>query len=47
MVILVQWESRDYRENRVRKEYQVIEENRVIRDQKDIEVTNCKIIIFY
>jgi hypothetical protein len=47
MEILDHWESRDYRENRVKKEYQVIEENRVIRDQKDIEVTNWKIIIFY
>jgi hypothetical protein len=47
MEILDHWESRDYRENRVKKEYQVIGENRVIRDQKDIEVTNWKIIIFY
>jgi hypothetical protein len=47
MVILDQWESRDYRENRVKKDYLVIEENRVIRDRKDIEVINSKIIILF
>jgi len=47
LVIVDQWESRDYRENQVRKVYQVIEENKVIRDRKDIEVINLKIIIFY
>jgi hypothetical protein len=47
MEILDQWVNQDYRENQVKKEYQVIEENRVIRDQKDIEVTNWKIIMYY
>ena len=47
MEILDQWDSRDYRENQVKKDYPVIEENRVTRDQKDIEVNNWKIIIFY
>jgi hypothetical protein len=47
MEILDQWENLDYRENRVKKDYLVIEENRVIRDQEDIEVINWKIIILF
>jgi hypothetical protein len=47
MEILDQWENLDYRENRVKKDCQVTEENRVTRDHEDIEVINYKIIILF
>ena len=40
MVILDLWVNQDCRENQVKKECLVTEENRVTRDQEDIEVTN-------
>jgi hypothetical protein len=47
MEILDQWVSQDYKENQVKKDCQVIEENKVTRDQEAIEAINWRIIIFY
>jgi hypothetical protein len=50
MEILDQLENRDCKENQVKKDYPVIEENKEIKVREDIEVIktiNYKIIIFY
>jgi hypothetical protein len=46
MEILEQLENQDCKENQVKKDYWVIEENKVTKVQKDIEETNQKLIIF-